>query len=86
MTCEKALRQGFEKTLTQHARWWQTYWDGASVSVPNPIIERQWYLETYKFGAAARSGSCFKKNIPPSRLPASARLRSRDGDVKRSSR
>jgi len=55
VTCEKALRQGFEKTLTQHARWWQTYWDGASVSVPNPIVERQWYLETYKFGAAARS-------------------------------
>ncbi len=24
------------------------------MSVPNPIIERQWYLETYKFGSAAR--------------------------------
>lgn len=54
-TCAKAIDEGFEKTLAQHARWWQSYWDGASVSVPNPIIERQWYLETYKFGAAARA-------------------------------
>ena len=58
-TCAKAAKQGFAKTLGQHAAWWQTYWDGASVSVPNAIIERQWYLETYKFGAAARS------NTPP---------------------
>ena len=54
-TCVRAIDQGFEKTLAQHAAWWQTYWDGASVRVPNPIIERQWYLETYKFGAAARA-------------------------------
>jgi len=53
--CEKALRQGFEKTFASHARWWDAYWDKASISVPNAIIERQWYLETYKFGAAARS-------------------------------
>ncbi len=54
-TCERTLQQGFEKTFDSHKRWWDTYWDKASVSVPNAIIERQWYLETYKFGAAARS-------------------------------
>jgi alpha-L-fucosidase 2 len=33
------------------------YWQKASVEVPNKIIERQWYLEQYKFGAAARRGA-----------------------------
>ncbi|UCD29218.1 MAG: hypothetical protein JSV03_01685, partial [Planctomycetota bacterium] len=31
----------------------------SSIRIPNPIIERQWYLETYKFGAATR------ENTPP---------------------
>ncbi len=53
-TCAEAAKQGFAKTLRHHAGWWRSYWNGASVSVPNAIIERQWYLETYKFGAANR--------------------------------
>ncbi|MHC4435031.1 MAG: glycosyl hydrolase family 95 catalytic domain-containing protein, partial [Planctomycetota bacterium] len=31
------------------------YWSRSSVRVPNAVIERQWYLEMYKFGAAARA-------------------------------
>ena len=31
----------------------------SSIDLPNPIIERQWFRETYKFGAAARN------NTPP---------------------
>jgi len=52
--CQAALRKEFSKLTQSHERWWASYWDRASVSVPNPVIERQWYLETYKFGAAAR--------------------------------
>jgi alpha-L-fucosidase 2 len=52
--CEAALAEGFDKLFREHEQWWDSYWSRASVSVPNPIIERQWYLETYKFGAAAR--------------------------------
>ncbi len=52
--CQAALRKGINKLTQSHERWWASYWDRASVSVPNPVIERQWYLETYKFGAAAR--------------------------------
>ncbi len=52
--CEDALAQGFDDLTADHDRWWTSYWKGASVSVPNAVIERQWYLETYKFGAAAR--------------------------------
>jgi alpha-L-fucosidase 2 len=42
-------------TLRQaHDAWWQEYWQQGYVSVPNKTIERQWYLDMYKFGAAAR--------------------------------
>jgi len=52
--CEKALRAGFAKSVIAHRKWWDSFWSRSSVRVPNPIIERQWYLEMYKFGAAAR--------------------------------
>ncbi|NLH43737.1 MAG: hypothetical protein GX448_18010 [Planctomycetes bacterium] len=52
--CDEAIDQGFDALLHEHATWWRAYWDRASVSVPNAVIERQWYLETYKFGSAAR--------------------------------
>jgi alpha-L-fucosidase 2 len=53
--CEAVLAEGFDGIVADHDRWWASYWKGASVSVPNAVIERQWYLDTYKFGAAARS-------------------------------
>ncbi len=53
--CQQALDAGLEKLLDSHAQWWSSYWSRASISVPNPIIERQWYLEMYKFGSAARA-------------------------------
>jgi len=52
--CEKAMATGFATAAETHRKWWRSYWDRSSVSVPNAIIERQWYLEMYKFGAAAR--------------------------------
>jgi len=52
--CEKALQSGFANAVSTHRQWWDSYWDKSSVRIPNKIIERQWYLEMYKFGAAAR--------------------------------
>jgi len=57
--CEKALQAGFSNTLSTHRQWWDSYWGKSAVRIPNKIIERQWYLEMYKFGAAAR------QNTPP---------------------
>jgi len=53
--CEAALERGLDGLLPDHERWWSSYWSQASVSVPNPVVERQWYLETYKFGSATRA-------------------------------
>ena len=53
--CMKALGTAFEELRVGHRKWWDSYWSKSSVQVPNAIIERQWYLEMYKFGAAARA-------------------------------
>ncbi len=40
--------------ITMHRDWWQKYWSKSTLTLPNPTIERQWFLDTYKFGAASR--------------------------------
>ena len=52
----QALDRGYDDSHVQHAEWWRNYWAQSSLRLPNPVIERQWYLEQYKFGAASRRG------------------------------
>jgi alpha-L-fucosidase 2 len=40
-----------------HIAWWSDYWKRSSVSLPDSVIERQYYLEMYKFGCVARSNT-----------------------------
>jgi alpha-L-fucosidase 2 len=47
-----------------HIAWWNDYWKRSSVSIPDPVLERQYYLDMYKFGCVARS------NTPPISLQA----------------
>lgn len=53
----RPLSRGFEALTGEHERWWASYWDRTAISVPNAVIERQWYLETAKFGSAARANT-----------------------------
>ncbi len=53
---EAALDKVEELRATSTA-WWEGYWNKGRIRVPNPVIERQWYLDMYKFGAAARRGA-----------------------------
>lgn len=57
--CVAALQQDAASLASAHQRWWETFWSRTAIAVPNPAVERQWYLDTYKFGAATRS------NTPP---------------------
>jgi len=52
-----ALRRGYEASLTAHAAWWTGFWSRSAIRVPDPLLEKQWYLEQYKFGSAARRGA-----------------------------
>ncbi len=47
-----------------HSTWWNNYWKKSSVSLPDKKLERQYYLEMYKFACVARS------NTPPISLQA----------------
>ena len=47
-----------------HVAWWNDYWKRSSVSVPDSILEKQYYLDMYKFGCVARS------HTPPISLQA----------------
>lgn len=53
------LSKGFHQVYSNHVRWWNQFWRKSSITLPDAIIEKQWYLEQYKFGATAR------KNAPP---------------------
>ncbi len=44
----------FDDTRITHSAWWNRYWRSSSVRLPNPVLERQWFLDQYKFGSAAR--------------------------------
>ncbi|MEO9021471.1 MAG: glycoside hydrolase family 95-like protein [Ginsengibacter sp.] len=38
-----------------HVSWWNHFWNQSSVSIPDLIIEKQYFLELYKMGCVARS-------------------------------
>ncbi len=59
-----AMQRGHKADLQETIRWWKNYWSASSVSIPDSVLERQWYLEQYKFGCVARG------NTPPITLQA----------------
>ncbi|MFN8347323.1 MAG: glycoside hydrolase N-terminal domain-containing protein [Spirosomataceae bacterium] len=48
---------GFDKALVSHTGWWKRFWIKSSITVPDAILEKQYYLEQYKFGSTARQGA-----------------------------
>ena len=60
----RALQSGYDGMAQTHRQWWTAFWSKSSVRLPNKIVERQWYLEQYKFGSAAR------RSAPPISLQA----------------
>lgn len=55
----QAFQRGYDTDVQESQRWWKQYWSASSIAVPDSILERQWYLEHYKFGCVARA------NTPP---------------------
>ena len=51
------LRTGIDKALKSHRNWWHNFWAQSSIEVPDKILQKQWHLEMYKFGSAARVGA-----------------------------
>ena len=52
-----ALKRTLVRDLDSHTAWWRSFWAKSTIRLPDPVLEKQWYLEIYKFGAASRRGA-----------------------------
>ena len=52
-----ARQRGYDADSKSHFSWWKNFWNQSAIQVPDNLLEKQWYLEQYKFGAAARRGA-----------------------------
>lgn len=64
LTQEILSRSTFKDSFSAHRKWWSSYWMKSAITLPDTILERQWDLEQYKFGSAARA------DAPPISLQA----------------
>ena len=46
------LNKNYKNYIQTHVQWWEKYWKQTYISIPDDVIEKRWYHETYKFGAA----------------------------------
>ncbi len=58
------MNYSYDEVLKEHIDWWQEYWSRSDITLPDKLLERQYYLEMYKFGSAARN------DAPPISLQA----------------
>lgn len=52
-----AMIDGFSNQVAPHKQWWKKFWSQSSVSIPDSVLSKQWYLEIYKLGAATGNGA-----------------------------
>ncbi len=57
VTVLNETKEGWQEALKTHRIWWKEFWSRSDITIPDQIIQKQWYLEQYKFGAAARKGA-----------------------------
>ena len=56
---ETALDAGYDRAISSHLDWWQRFWNKSRISIPDKVIEKNWYLTNYLLG------SCSRKGCPP---------------------
>jgi alpha-L-fucosidase 2 len=64
LVSEQLKNTDFYTAMLTHTLWWKDYWGKSSISLPDTILEKQWFLEQYKFGSVARA------DAPPISLQA----------------
>ena len=52
-----SMKESFSKELKLHKNWWNNYWSKSSISIPDTVLQKQWYLEIYKLGATTGNGA-----------------------------
>lgn len=46
----------YERDFKAHTLWWENYWSESSVTLPEKLFEKNWYLINYLLGACSRKG------------------------------
>lgn len=54
-SADSLLQLGYQRAARTHTNWWKQFWSASSIRIPDTVIEKQYYLEQYKFGSAARA-------------------------------
>jgi len=54
---QQALKRSYASDYASHIKWWWDFWSKSAIHVPDTLLEKQWYLEQYKFGSASRQGA-----------------------------
>lgn len=44
-------------TWAKHTTWWANYWKSSAISIPDTLLEKQYYREMYKLGSVAQTGA-----------------------------
>jgi alpha-L-fucosidase 2 len=52
-----AMKDGFTAQFASHKLWWKNFWAQSGISIPDSLLNKQWYLEMYKLGAATGNGA-----------------------------
>ncbi|WP_273567992.1 glycosyl hydrolase family 95 catalytic domain-containing protein [Maribacter halichondriae] len=52
---KKHRQKGLSEAFKSHSKWWNEFWSKSSLKIPDTILEKQWFLEQYKFGSVARA-------------------------------
>ncbi len=60
----EAIKEGIHTSRNEHHTWWKGYWTQSDVTIPDSLLQKQYYMEMYKFGSAARA------DAPPIALQA----------------
>jgi alpha-L-fucosidase 2 len=47
-----AMNTGYAEEFSNHSGWWLEFWSQSAISIPDSVLQKQWYLEMYKLGAA----------------------------------
>ena len=54
---QKHIQSSFANQFASHDKWWKSFWNKSSVTIPDSLLAHQYYMELYKFGSAARRGA-----------------------------
>lgn len=57
LVTQSAINKGFNAHFKEHQAWWRSFWAQSNIVLPDKILNKQWFLEKYKLGAATGNGA-----------------------------